>query len=102
MQSRFEENFRECDFGDFEGKVTPSRKQPGYRRWIALGGTQAPPNGESKEAFKRRGCEAFGRPLATGIYGPPPGICLCPAWGTIMAVLERFAVPAKPFYTTAG
>lgn len=94
-----EENFRECDFGDFEGKSHAElENNPAYRRWIALGGSQAPPNGESMEAFKRRCCDAFAAAVQQAFSDRLPGIAFVLHGGTIMAVLERFAVPPKPFY----
>ena len=42
------EDFRECDFGRFEGKnYQELSKDPGYQAWIDSGGSLAFPGGES-------------------------------------------------------
>lgn len=97
--SVIEEEFRECDFGDFEGKNhTELKNNPAYRSWIAGCGTQAPPNGELMEAFKRRCCDAFSAAVKQAFSNRLPGIAFVLHGGTIMAILERFAVPSRSFY----
>ena len=47
-----EDDLREMDFGDFEGKTYGELKDdPAYRAWLASGGDAACPNGEGKAAF---------------------------------------------------
>ena len=48
-------DFREMDFGDFEGKnYKELNGDPRYQAWIDSGGTIAFPNGESREEFVDR------------------------------------------------
>ena len=49
------ENFREKDFGRFEGKNYEELKDdPGYQRWLDSNGTIPFPEGEGQEAFLER------------------------------------------------
>lgn len=54
------ENFRETDFGAFEGKnYMELSGDPAYQAWIDSGGEMAFPGGESREEFIRRSVEGF-------------------------------------------
>ena len=89
-------DLRECDFGDFEGKNHVELDgNEYYQRWIDSGGELPFPNGETAGDFKRRCVDAFADCMnayqftaaAFGVHG-----------GTIMAVMERFARPERPYY----
>ncbi len=91
------EDFRECDFGDFEGKnFSELSANPAYQAWVDSNGTLPFPHGESPQAFRARCTAAFlclcerlaeGQRAALIVHG-----------GTIMAVLEALARPQKNFY----
>lgn len=99
MKPKIVPDFREYDFGDFERKNYEELKdQAEYRAWIASSGTQAPPNGESMTAFKRRSCDAFVQVMDQAFADGLASIALIIHGGTVMAILEHFAVPANPFY----
>lgn len=96
MPIRIYNDLKECDFGDFEGKsYAELNGNADYQAWIDSGGTMAFPNGESHKDFTDRCCRAFlqavseneGKTIAFAVHG-----------GTIMSVLERFAVPKKGYY----
>ncbi len=58
------ENFRETDFGLFEGKnydelMADDRLRSEYQKWIDSGGKDAFPSGESREAFIERTLQGF-------------------------------------------
>lgn len=89
-------DLRECDFGDFEGKnYSELNGNANYQAWIDSGGELPFPNGEAHNAFTDRCCNAFlravseneGKAIAFVVHG-----------GTVMSVLERFAVPKKGYY----
>ena len=105
------EEFRECDFGLFEGKNY--RELTGnvhYQAWIDSGGTLPFPEGESRGAFQDRCCAGFVRMAG-----------ICAEWeraeekkgterrelratcvvhgGTIMALLERFGTEGGDYYS---
>ncbi|MCM1334633.1 MAG: histidine phosphatase family protein [Bacteroides sp.] len=89
--------FRECDFGDFEGKdYRELSDDPDYRRWIESGGELPFPNGEAPEHFKKRCISGFER--AVGEYASVRAIALVVHGGTIMSILERYARPRRGFY----
>lgn len=53
-------NFREINFGDFEGKnFTELKNDKKYIRWISSNGKLKFPNGESRKKFIKRNISAF-------------------------------------------
>lgn len=91
------DDFRECDFGDFEGKnYAELNGDPLYQSWIDSGGKSAFPNGEEPEAFKRRCNLAFENIIKT--LPPDSRAAFVVHGGTVMAVLEKYALPKKEFY----
>ncbi|MFA5658799.1 MAG: histidine phosphatase family protein [Oscillospiraceae bacterium] len=91
------DDLKECDFGTFEEKNHVQLSQnSAYKNWLNSNGEMPFPDGESPEKFKIRCCEAFEKAvlehcnynsLAFVVHG-----------GTIMAVLEKYAVPKCGFY----
>lgn len=90
-------DLRECDFGDFEGRnYIELSLDSRYQRWIDSGGEGAFPNGESPEEFKKRCVDGF---LECARSIPDDGhAAFVVHGGTIMAIMERFAVPEKGYY----
>ena len=80
-------DFRECDFGDFEGKNYQELSQnPAYQNWIDSGGRMPFPNGEHPEAFRKRCVSAFLE------YLPENGTTAYAVHGgTIMSILSYFS-----------
>ena len=94
-----EPELRECDFGRFEGKTYEELKDdPAYIAWLESGGVLAFPEGEDQEAFRSRCVEGVRRRLQKGAAEKKKSIAFVVHGGTIMAVLERFAVPHRNFY----
>lgn len=59
-----EEDFRETDFGEFEGKSYDELKNdPSYLKWIESGGTIAFPGGEDRKSVCVRVMKAFRKAL---------------------------------------
>lgn len=91
------ENLCECDFGDFEGKnYSELNGNETYQRWIDSGGTLPFPNGESHDAFKKRCVNDFEEAIFSNYDSK--SIAFVIHGGTIMAILEKFAVPRGNFY----
>lgn len=91
------DDFRECDFGDFEGKnYAELNGDPDYQNWIDSGGAMTFPNGEDPEKFKERCICAFEE--ITEKNKTEGAAAFVVHGGTIMAILERYAVPKKDFY----
>lgn len=90
------DDFRECNFGAFEYRSYAELKDvPAYQTWLSSGGTLPFPGGESRAAFSRRCCEAFLKTLQTATA---PSIAIVAHGGTLMAIMERFAIPKKEYY----
>lgn len=88
---------RECDFGDFEGKnYRELTGDPDYQRWIDSGGTLPFPGGEAPGEFRERCCAEFLRAAAENASAD--ALTFVVHGGTIMAVLERFTLPARGYY----
>ena len=90
-------DFRETDFGIFEGKTAGELCfDKEYQAWLDTMCTAPIPQGESVAEFKARCVRAFdgvvrripdGSRAAFVVHG-----------GTIMAILEAFALPPRAFY----
>ena len=90
-------DFRECDFGDFEGRCyTELNGDPQYQAWIDSGGTAPFPHGESPAAFRQRCCDTFIAAMKT--YAAAESICMVVHGGTIMSVLAGFALPKRGYF----
>lgn len=90
------EDFRECDFGEFEYKnYIELKDNENYQNWIDSNGSLDFPGGEGVAEFKDRCQQAFehiissskGEKLAFLIHG-----------GTIMSILHKYALPHKDYY----
>lgn len=93
------EDFRECDFGEFEYKnYRELDGDPRYQAWIDSEGELPFPGGESKAAFSAR-CQAAYRRIAESFAEDDDDAAIVVHGGTIMAVLERFAEPRAPYYS---
>lgn len=91
------DDFRECDFGDFEGKnYAELNGDPVYQSWIDSGGKMTFPNGEAPDKFKNRCVFAFEKIAENTRLDCTAALVV--HGGTIMAILEKFAVPKKDFY----
>ena len=91
------DDFREIDFGIFEGKTAEELwTTEAYQAWLATGGKGGFPQGETPESFKARCVRAFlqtaqsvpeGKTAAFVVHG-----------GVIMAVLEALCGEGLGFY----
>lgn len=89
------EDFRECDFGAFENKnYAELNGRADYQAWLDSGGEMPFPGGECRAAFATRCADAFEKLKAS--------VCedaaLIVHGGTIMAIMERYAVPKGSYY----
>lgn len=91
------EDFRECDFGDFEGKnYRELSGNTDYQKWIDSGGTAAFPNGENPSEFKKRCIAEFVKTLSE--FDENTVLSFVVHGGTIMSVFEKFACPKGGYY----
>ena len=81
------DDFRECDFGDFEGyNYQELDGNADYQRWIDSNGQIAFPNGESPQDFRRRCINAFINITETSLET----VAAVVHGGTIMSILEKY------------
>ncbi|WP_312371990.1 histidine phosphatase family protein [Lachnoclostridium sp.] len=109
-------DFRECDFGLFEGKnYRQLSKDPLYQQWIDSNGMAPFPLGESREEFEYRCREAY-KKVIKELYQETSvsdkerdseadketdnklDAVLIVHGGTIMAILSAFAMEKKEYY----
>ncbi|MGI6011060.1 MAG: histidine phosphatase family protein [Ruminococcus sp.] len=96
---QLEADLAECDFGAFENKNYKELEGDSrYQQWIDSGGTMAFPQGESQEKFRSRCVRGFEKVVEDALNSRVSAAALIVHGGTIMAVLERFAVPHREFY----
>lgn len=97
-------DFRECDFGAFEGKnYAELNGDADYQAWIDSGGELAFPGGESRASFQDRCCAAFARVAAALLAEEAAGGLAGPAafvvhGGTIMAILSRYGASRRGYF----
>ncbi len=88
------EEWKEIDFGRFEGKTWRELEgDPDYQKWIDSGGTLPFPNGESRDVFIERCTDGFTH-FCKGLLGRrplPEAVALIVHGGTIMALLSSFS-----------
>lgn len=93
------EELAECDFGEFENKnYKELSDDPRYQAWIDSNGIMAFPGGESKEECAARNLEGFQRAVTTCIRENISEAALVVHGGTIMNIMEAYALPKKEFY----
>ena len=82
-----EPDFRECDFGDFEGKsYADLNGDPRYQAWIDSGGMLPFPHGEAPADFQSRCTSAFSELLQQ--HPDIRYMALVVHGGTIMSILS--------------
>lgn len=89
----------ECDFGDFENKNYKELSgNTDYQAWIDSNGTLPFPGGESREQFRARSIKGFEQVVMECIHEEITFIALVVHGGTIMNLMDEYAVPARSFY----
>lgn len=85
-------DFRECDFGAFEGhNYAELNGRADYQRWVDSFGELPFPGGESRADFAERCVRAYD--------ALPPGDCaLIVHGGVIMAIMEAYAWPRGTYF----
>lgn len=95
--------FREMDFGVFEGRSWRDMENfAPYREWVD-GNCRGPiPEGESMERFCARTCAAFEALADQAAEAGEAFLAIVAHGGTQMAVLERFALPRRDYFSWRG
>ena len=96
--------FMEMNFGAFEymswqeiDQDSDPAHRAAYQRYIDSGGETAFPGGESKAEFTCRVCDGFERAVRP-LMQTQQDIAIVAHGGTIMALMERYAEPHKPYF----
>lgn len=96
--------FMEMNFGAFEymswqeiNQDPDPAHRAAYQHYIDSGGETAFPGGESKAEFTKRVCDGFERTVLPRIQ-EQQDIVIVAHGGTIMALMERYAEPHKPYF----
>ena len=91
---------QEMNFGRFEGKnYLEMENDPDYRTWVDGMCLGRCPGGESKAEYVRRVTKAFAALLDQALEQRWKDCVIVAHGGTQMAVLERFAVEKKDYYS---
>lgn len=94
------DGFQETDFGQFEYLTYADLNgNPDYQAWIDSGGLTAFPGGESGQEFRLRCQNAFVRCVKDAKEKQAQKIAIVAHGGTIMSIMERYAVPKADFYS---
>lgn len=89
----------ECNFGDFENKnYLELTHNPDYQAWVDSNGTLPFPNGESREAFRKRTLEEFNRIVGACFEKEINTAAFVVHGGTIMNIMEAYGSPSRDFY----
>lgn len=92
-------DFREMDFGSFEGKnYEEMADDPAYRAWVDGMCRGKCPGGESMAEFTDRVCAAFDAVVGQAIVSQEKYIMIAAHGGTVMALLSRYGRPEKDYY----
>ena len=92
------EDFRETNFGIFEGKTYGELSDcPEYRQWVETGCTGPIPEGERVAQFKQRCCQAFETVISQVAQDSTAALVV--HGGVIMAILEAYGQPPRDFYS---
>lgn len=94
-------DFRESDFGEWEGKTAAeiASEDEDFRRWLTGDGDPVtPPGGESGGAFMYRVCAAFEKLVESMLRSGTQSAVIVTHGGVIMSVLSAYGLPKAKFY----
>lgn len=94
------DDFRECDFGDWEGKTAKqlAEEDENFLKWMENGTNAAPPNGESTAQLVYRTCKAFEKLVEEMLRSGTTSAVVVAHGGTLMSILSAYGLPRASFY----
>jgi alpha-ribazole phosphatase len=93
------EDFREMDFGDFEGHSHEELQADAtYRAWLDKLCEPPCPNGESRAEFNTRVRSAFSSLIEEALRTQEKHVAIVAHGGTIMSIMGHGGRPSRPFY----
>ena len=94
------EDLREMCFGIFEGRsYVEMENDPDYRAWVGEDCLGRCPGGESRAEFRERTCRAFAGLVDAALKEGRESLYIVAHGGTQMAVMERYALPRRDYYS---
>ena len=93
-------DFRECDFGDWEGKTAKelADEDENFYKWVDSNRSVTPPNGEGGGEFMQRVCAAFEKVVEGMMRSGITSAVIVAHGGTIMSILSAYGLPRANFY----
>lgn len=86
--------FKEYDFGEWEGKTADDLKDDElFKAWLSGGPDECPPFGESNAAFGKRIAEAFQKVVEGLFKTGVTDAAIITHGGVIMSIMSMFALP---------
>ena len=93
-------DLREMCFGVFQGRnYVQMERDPEYIAWVGENCEGRCPGGETRGEFSGRTCAAFEGLVNEGLARGEELLVIMAHGGTQMAVMERFALPRRDYYT---
>ena len=91
--------FRECDFGRFEGKTyLDLQDDPVYKAWLDSGTIIEFPEGENKNSFQERCVAGFNELVSSAARMKQKYVAMIVHGGTIASILDAYGFPEKNYY----
>lgn len=92
------DNFRECDFGAFEGKTFDElREREDFRRWLEDSVNVSPPGGESTGEFIQRVVTTFSGLVNGLMRTKTTEVAMIVHGGVIMSILSALCYPKRAY-----
>lgn len=93
----------EMNFGVFEGRSAKEMEHDEqYTAWVESGCESRCPGGETRKEFCDRTCAAFAQLVDNAVERGESRLVIVAHGGTQMGVMERFAIPRKPYFSWCG
>ena len=99
-EARVVEDFRECDFGEWEGKTARqlADEDPRFLEWMESSAQSTPPGGESSAVFMHRVCAAFEKLVEELMRTRTTSAVIVAHGGVLMTILSAYGLPRAGFY----
>lgn len=91
------DGFKECDFGDFEGKTAGElQNDPDFSAWLSGDLRARPPHGESGAEFTARVADAFEKLVDAMLKTGVGSAAIVAHSGVLMTILACYGLPEAP------
>ena len=96
-------DLQEMCFGSFEGKnYVEMEHDADYQAWVQANCESKCPDGERKDDFSNRICNAFSALVDKALADGEELLVILAHGGTQMAAMERYALPRRDYYAWCG